>query len=112
MNDYIDRYPEIYRLKTMLLKANIQFDFHESEESCQIELFDRAFRYCSVIEGILTYGGRQDVLEIMGLLTPEESKIDNVKGFMTAEAVFKRIQEYNTSHKVKHSNNRRKRKKH
>ena len=52
------------------------------------------------------------MLEIMGLLTPEESKIDNVKGFMTAEAVFKRIQEYNTSHKVKHSNNRRKRKKH
>lgn len=112
MNDYMDRYPEIYRLKTMLLKANIQFDFHESEESCQIELFDRAYRYCSVIEGVLTYGGKQDLLEMMGLLTPEESKIDEVKGFMTAEAVFKRISEYNKSHRVKHIKNRRKRRKH
>lgn len=112
MNDYMDRYPEIYRLKTMLLKANIQFDFHESEESCQIELFDRAYRYCSVIEGVLTYGGKQDLLEMMGLLTPEESKIDEVKGFMTAEAVFNRISEYNKSHRVKHTKNRRKRRKH
>ena len=88
MNDYIDRYPEIYRLKTMLIKANIQFDFHESEESCQIELFDRAFRYCSVIEGILTYGGRQDLLEIMN------RKQNDVLGYLTAENVFQRIEKH------------------
>lgn len=36
----------------------------------------------------------QDLLEIMGLLTEEEEKIDRVLGWLTAKDVFDRIYEH------------------
>ena len=47
----------------------------------------------SAIEGFGSYGYADDLIEIMGLLTPEESENDSVKGWLTAEEVFKRIKE-------------------
>lgn len=40
------------------------------------------------------YGREKDLLEIMGLLTPEEEKINSVIGYLTAEDVFERITKY------------------
>ena len=46
---------------------------------------------CSVIYGPGTYGYPEGLLEIMGLLTDEEAKYDDVVGHLTAEDVFSRI---------------------
>ena len=48
-------------------------------------------RVCSVIQGTCTYGGLENKLEIMGLLTEEEAENDSVCGWLTAEDVFQRI---------------------
>ena len=63
-------------------------------------------RMISAIEGYGTYGyggldhgtcgtteEDGDLIEIMGLLTPEEEKWDSVCGYLTAEEVFRRITE-------------------
>lgn len=46
---------------------------------------------CSIIEHDYSYGHEYDTLEIMGLLTPEESAKDDVVGELSAEDVFERI---------------------
>ena len=38
-----------------------------------------------------SYGGRDGLLEIMGLLTEEEAECDSVVGYLTAENVLARI---------------------
>lgn len=54
---------------------------------------------CSVICGYATYGGYEGLLEIMGLLTPEEEEYDDVAGGLTAEDVFNRIKNHYDSNK-------------
>ena len=46
---------------------------------------------CSVISHKYSYGGREGLLEIMGLLTEEEEEWDEVVGYLTADDVFARI---------------------
>lgn len=53
-------------------------------------------RLVSAVEGFGSHGfglrGEQgDLIEIMGLLTPEEEEYDSVRGWLTAEEVFGRI---------------------
>lgn len=58
-------------------------------------------RLVSAIEGYGSYGygsgfdlgESNDLIEIMGLLTPEEEEHDSVAGWLTAEEVFRRIME-------------------
>lgn len=59
-------------------------------------------RLISAIEGRGTHGyipenddifAPSDLIEIMGLLTPEEKEWDSVRGWLTAEEVFGRIKE-------------------
>jgi hypothetical protein len=38
-----------------------------------------------------SYGNESDLLEIMGLLTPEEQEFDRVLGNLSAQEVFSRI---------------------
>lgn len=45
----------------------------------------------SVIQGPYSYGGDRDLLELKGLLTPEERYLDEVAGGLTAADVFGRI---------------------
>ena len=54
------------------------------------------FRVCSVIEHDCSYGRKQDLLEIEGLLTKKEMnrKQDDVLGYLTAENVFQRIENH------------------
>ena len=52
----------------------------------------------SVIEGPGTYGGYDDLLEIRGLLTPEEEQADSVAGYLTANDVFERIRKHWEAH--------------
>jgi len=57
------------------------------------------FCICSVICGHGSYGGNEGLLEIMGLLTPEEEERDSVAGYLTAEDVFNRIKNHYDSNK-------------
>lgn len=49
---------------------------------------------CSVIYGYGSYGVEKGLLEIMGLLTPEEEEFDSVIGDLTADDVFARIKKH------------------
>lgn len=96
----MNKYNEIFRLKKMLEKENISFVYTDRTIDdfmrYQIVVYKRNDpnnRLVSVVEGIGTYGNKLDLLEIMGLLTPEEKQSDSVVGYLTAEEVFRRIKE-------------------
>lgn len=93
---------EIFKLKSMLDTANIEHEFYDrsiflkniQQLHYQIIIYkdkNKEQRLISVIQGSYTYGGDEDLLEIMGCLTEEESKHDSVVGYLTAEEVFDRI---------------------
>lgn len=102
-------YKEIFKLKVMLDKANIPYEFldrsfidYDKNELkypfYQIIVYkpdqediEEPIRLISVIQGHGTYGENKDLLEIQGLLTNKESKLDSVAGYLSASNVFKRI---------------------
>ena len=70
-------------------------DFREVMEHYDVyKVFNNEKRIISIVQGYRTYGEEDDLLEIMGLLTEEEEKIDSVTGYLTAEDVFNRIVKY------------------
>lgn len=116
--EYKGKYREIFKLHRMLEEAEIQHEFIDETPDSRWIMPGLGFDYtkyhiyypscdefrkginqetyassmgCSVIEGYGTYGDGQDLLEIMGLLTPEEEEYDSVRGYLTAENVFERI---------------------
>ena len=93
---------EIERLANMLKEAGIPFRRRGEDLKPQmLNWFKDQVIYpdtygvtdivCSVIQGTCTYGGLENKLEIMGLLTEEEAENDSVCGWLTAEDVFQRI---------------------
>lgn len=112
---------EIHKLHEMLTEAGIEHTFTDRTPDSMREHYERVginwgYQVCvyypdgnrmiSAIEGYGTYGfggwdhgtlGSDerdgDLIEIMGLLTPEESEHDSVVGYLTAENVFQRIVE-------------------
>ena len=93
----VDNYTEIFRLKKMLEKAKIPFDFSILHGGYHIVYTaDSNKRICSVIEHDGSYGREKDLLEIQGLMTKEELEEtqDNVLGYLTAEDVFQRIEKH------------------
>lgn len=102
-------YKEIFKLKVMLDKVGIPYEFldrsyidyvnHKLEKPFyQIIVYrpnqediEEPLRLISVIQGWGTYGENQDLLEIRGCLTAREEKDDSVKGYLTAKNVFNRI---------------------
>lgn len=87
---------EIFRLKEMLEKAKIPFEFFERKlfNGHQITYPDDNYRICSIIQNEISYGHEVNRLEIMGLFTEEEKKYDFVVGNLTAEEVFERIEKH------------------
>ena len=84
-------YKEIFLLKEMLEKENIPFIFRNLFDGFQICYpVNGENRICSVIKHGGSYGHNQDRLEIMGLISDEETD-DDVLGYLTAEDVFNRI---------------------
>lgn len=85
---------EIMKLKEMLEKAGIPHVFKRNgENSFQICYPADGFRRkCSVIQSCWSYGGDENLLEIMGLLTETEREEDAVLGWLSAEEVYKRIE--------------------
>ena len=99
------KYTEILKLKEMLEKANIEFTWKDrslvyppklnfpKREFYQILVLnkDETEPIISVIQGFGTYGEEENLLEIMGCLTEEETQEDCVAGYLTADTVFNRI---------------------
>lgn len=83
-----EKYNEIIRLKSMLEKAKIPFEFSAIFEGYHITYPSDKFRICSVIEHNYSYGSERDLLEIKGLLTKNEKKCDYILGYRSAEDVF------------------------
>lgn len=70
---------EIDRLEEMLKEASIPFvcngeDLRQEYDYFHLQiLYPNSYkRVCSVVQGTCTYGGLENKLEIMGLLTEEE----------------------------------------
>lgn len=96
---------EIVKLRKLLEQNKIEHIYNGSlkndgdymfglGERQQIELYDGKNRILSVIFGRGTYGYESGLLEIMGLLTPEEEDNDSVLGYLTADNVYYRIMKY------------------
>lgn len=108
---------EIFKLRRMLEKAEIPFEFIEgfgydkSLLSKFLPDLTEHYHICypvrgegqriSVVEGFGTHGREQDKLEIMGGLTPYEQfrHGDSPIGYLTAANVFKRIKKDWEEHK-------------
>ena len=90
-NEYLNEYLKDKEYYQILLFN----DFREVMEYYNTyKVFDNEKRIISIVQGYGTYGEEDDLLEIMGLLTEEEEKIDDVTGYLTAEDVFNRIVKY------------------
>ena len=89
-----EAYQEILQLDKLLTEAGIPHEIEQTGDGwhiCYPAMKGRVI--CSVVEFTGTYGYRNDLLEIQGLLNKEERKYDSVVGFLSAEKVFARIQE-------------------
>ena len=100
-------YTQIFKLKVMLDKANIPYEFLDRSyidyEKHELQYpfyqiivyepieYEEPIRIISVVQGHGTYGENLDLLEIKGCLTDKEYEQDSVAGYLTAEEVFKRI---------------------
>ena len=94
------KYQEILKLHMMLLYKDIPHDILRDCDGWHISYPCTGLdRVLSAVEFKGTYGAEKDLIEIMGLLTPEELLIDSVKGYLTAENVFDRIKRHYEEHK-------------
>ena len=85
-------YREIIALDRLLQLKEIPHSFEKFMDGWQICYPKNDGNWVvSVIEHCGSYGHEQDLLEIMGLLTPEEEQIDSVVGGLTFEDVYNRI---------------------
>lgn len=83
---------EMTTLIDMLTSANIPFELRTDacgNKNNQIYYPSYESRTCDVICHEYSYGGREGLLEIMGLV--DDEICDDVEGWLTAENVFARI---------------------
>ena len=98
-NFILDRsYTEILKLDKMLNEANIPHTLDRFLDGWQVIYSNNGQRIADAIQHFGSYGNYQNLLEIMGLLTPEEEEHDSVLGHLTAEDVFKRINGHYVAH--------------
>lgn len=88
-------YQEILKLDAMLTEKGIPHTLNKFCDGWQVIYpEDGEKRVMDAIEHFGSYGNEQDLLEIMGLLTPEEEEQDSVLGHLTAEEVCSRIEKH------------------
>jgi hypothetical protein len=92
-----EKYTEIIRLHGMLAGNDIPHAITRFLDGWQIwyPATDHPdICVMDAIEHMGSYGKEVDLIEIMGLLTPEEAEHDVVVGYLTAEDVFERIKKH------------------
>lgn len=80
----------IIELRNRLDEAGIPYENVDASEISRVHYPSRDF-ICSAIWGKWSYGYENGLIEIMGLLTPEEEECDEVVGNLTVDEVFNRI---------------------
>lgn len=91
-----ESYTEILKLDRMLTEAKIPHALVRLMDGWQV-IYPDVGIYDSVadaVENTGSYGHEKNLLEIMGLLTDEEARFNSVKGWLTAEDVFERIEKH------------------
>lgn len=91
-----ESFTEILKLDKMLTDANIPHTLERFLDGWQICYPNNDGKVADAIQHLGSYGNTENLLEIMGLLTPEGAENDSVKGYLTAENVFKRMSEHYT----------------
>ena len=97
MGHYITnhKYTEILNLDKMLTKSGIPHVLKKHMDGWQVIYpEDGEKRVMDAVENFGSWGNNDNLLEIMGLLTPEEAEHDIVVGYLTANDVFKRIKKH------------------
>lgn len=91
-------YDEIMKLKKMLDSAGIPYEYTLREGMEDLSLHQLCYpcadvnkRIYSVIEVFVSYDGDDDMLEIIGLLIPDELEQDGEVGYLSADEVFSYI---------------------
>ena len=88
---------EMAKLIKILKKSNIPFEVTSCEGAPQVWYPNRKHVVCDAVCHKYSFGGKDGLLEIMGLVDEEEVG-DEVEGYLTAEEVANRIFEH--YHKV------------
>lgn len=88
-------FAEMDKLEQLLVEADIPYDKERMFGGKHL-IYPRKGddQVCSVILHKGSYGRRNGLLEIMGLLTDEELELNNVAGCLTADDVFGRIKRH------------------
>lgn len=89
-----EKYKEILLLEKMLSESGIPYAKQPMFGGWHICYPNEENTVCSAIEHNGSYGREADKIEIMGLLTDEESKYDSVVGWLSAQEVFERIKKH------------------
>lgn len=86
---------EIYKCLEMIKQANIPHEFRPLNGGWQIIIFSKSGeRLCDCVCHSFSYGNEDGLLEIMSAITKQEEENDckdGIKGWLTAEEVFKRF---------------------
>ena len=85
-----ENYTEILKLNELLSKTEIPYTVDRYFDGWEIIYFYNGERIADAVQHFGSYGADENLLEIMGCLTPEEEQ-DGVLGYLTAEEVFKRF---------------------
>lgn len=92
-----ESYTEILKLDKMLTDANIPHTLDRFLDGWQVVYSVNGKRIADAIQHFGSYGNAENLLEIMGLVKPEEAS-DSVLGHLTADDVFARMSEHYTAH--------------
>lgn len=84
-------YTEIQRLHEMLVTDGIPHRFQRLYDGWQVVYPDADIWAISAVQHYGSYGAIDNLIEIMGGITPEEGRCNGVLGHLTAENVFKQI---------------------
>ena len=88
-----ENYTEILKLDKMLTDANIPHTLDRFLDGWQVIYPSEEKRVADAIQHYGSYGSSKNLLEIMGLVKPEETS-DSVLGHLTADDVFNRMSEH------------------
>lgn len=86
-----EKYTEILKLRQMLCKAGIPHTLSRMYDGWQIIYFRGQEQIANAVQHRFSYGAEKDMLELQGLLKPQEKECDDVAGYLSANEVFKRI---------------------
>ena len=93
---------EMQKLINMLAKADIPYELTVQPFTNTIQVWypTQANPVTDVICHEYSYGGKEGLLEIMGLVNEKNTGGDSVEGYLTADEVFERIAKHYRTHKT------------